>query len=414
VRDGCDAAFLALHGAMVAEHTDDGEGELLRRVRAAAPRLPIAVGLDFHAHMTSRMIDNATVITGYRTYPHVDMAETAARVRAGSVVGLLAPAPPAGVSAELLALADTRAAQAVERAAPVVRRMLARGTWRGIVGAALSAAVGATLFVAAAPGAGRAAAFWHPLRTLADARAPVRLSVDRATVRRGDSITVTIDVPAASQATLWTRGPGEPWRSGSVALDSAGHGARRIGPLQADLFLRASSGGRTSAEHRVTVALPAFVAELQLTARYPEYLARADEPLVPGADTIAIPQGTAILTNGAASVPVATAAWRHGARPARARLAVQGSRFSGRLEPLASGTWRLDVTTADGGPLEGEAPELRNFFVAAGLAALNLAIAYRRLPEVLAHHAGTVAIEHTLRPFIVVMAGANVFDPFKD
>src|SRR3989442_1672833 len=74
VRGGCDAAFLALHGAMVAEHTDDGEGELLRRVRAVAPRLPIAVGLDFHAHMTSRMIDNATVITGYRTYPHVDIA----------------------------------------------------------------------------------------------------------------------------------------------------------------------------------------------------------------------------------------------------------------------------------------------------------------------------------------------------
>src|SRR5262249_48132387 len=84
VRGGCDAAFLALHGAMVAEHTDDGEGELLRRVRAVAPRLPIAVGLDFHAHMTSRMIDNATVITGYRTYPHVDMAETAAR--AGSTL----------------------------------------------------------------------------------------------------------------------------------------------------------------------------------------------------------------------------------------------------------------------------------------------------------------------------------------
>jgi tRNA-splicing ligase RtcB len=40
--------------------------------------------------------------------------------------------------------------------------------------------------------------------------------------------------------------------------------------------------------------------------------------------------------------------------------------------------------------------------------------AYRRLPDVLAHHAGTVAIEHTLRPFAVVMAGADVFDPFKD
>ncbi len=79
IRVGCDAAFLALHGAMVAEHLDDGEGELLRRVRAAAPRLPIAVGLDFHAHMTARMVENATVITGYRTYPHVDMGETGQR-----------------------------------------------------------------------------------------------------------------------------------------------------------------------------------------------------------------------------------------------------------------------------------------------------------------------------------------------
>ena len=40
--------------------------------------------------------------------------------------------------------------------------------------------------------------------------------------------------------------------------------------------------------------------------------------------------------------------------------------------------------------------------------------AYRRLPDVMAHHAGTVEIEHTLRPFAVVMAGADVFDPFKD
>ena len=40
--------------------------------------------------------------------------------------------------------------------------------------------------------------------------------------------------------------------------------------------------------------------------------------------------------------------------------------------------------------------------------------AYRRLPEVLMHHDGTVRIEHRLRPFAVAMAGADVFDPFKD
>ena len=79
IRGGCDAAFLALHGAMVAEHVDDGEGELLRRIRAVAPRLPIAVGLDFHTQLTAAMVEHATVMTGYRTYPHVDMAETAQR-----------------------------------------------------------------------------------------------------------------------------------------------------------------------------------------------------------------------------------------------------------------------------------------------------------------------------------------------
>ncbi|MCW5696067.1 MAG: RtcB family protein [Bauldia sp.] len=41
-------------------------------------------------------------------------------------------------------------------------------------------------------------------------------------------------------------------------------------------------------------------------------------------------------------------------------------------------------------------------------------MAYRRLPEVLAHHAGSVRVLHTLRPFAVVMAGSGEFDPFKD
>ena len=41
-------------------------------------------------------------------------------------------------------------------------------------------------------------------------------------------------------------------------------------------------------------------------------------------------------------------------------------------------------------------------------------MAYRRLPEVLAHHADSVRVLHTLRPFAVAMAGAGEFDPFKD
>ena len=73
VKKGCDAVLLALHGAMVAEHYDDGEGELLNRLRKIAPDVPIAVALDFHTQMTEAMIKGATIIAGYRTYPHIDM-----------------------------------------------------------------------------------------------------------------------------------------------------------------------------------------------------------------------------------------------------------------------------------------------------------------------------------------------------
>jgi tRNA-splicing ligase RtcB len=41
-------------------------------------------------------------------------------------------------------------------------------------------------------------------------------------------------------------------------------------------------------------------------------------------------------------------------------------------------------------------------------------MAYPRLPEVIAEHAGTIRVLHTLRPFAVAMAGAGEFDPFKD
>ena len=287
------------------------------------------------------------------------LVETATGVetRAGSVVGLLAPGRTAGASPELWRLADQRAVLVVSRAGPAVRRILARDTRGWVVGAAVVAALGAVLFVAASPAAGRAAAFWHPFRTLADARAPVRLDVDRATVRRGDSVTVTLEVPAATRATLWTRRPGEAWTPAPISLDSLGRATRRVGPLESDLYLRASSGTRRSVERRVTVQIPAFLAGLQLTARYPSYLGHPDEPLVPGPDTIAIPEGSAILTSGAASVPLTTAAWRHGGRSTG--LEVNGVKFAGRLEPTGSGVWALELGTADGTPVEGEAPELR-------------------------------------------------------
>ena len=79
VAEGCDALLLDLHGAMVTASFDDGEGELLKRIRRIAPDLPIAVALDFHTNLTSDMVKNCTVIDGYRTYPHIDMYDTGRR-----------------------------------------------------------------------------------------------------------------------------------------------------------------------------------------------------------------------------------------------------------------------------------------------------------------------------------------------
>ena len=78
-----DGVFLDLHGAMVCTHLDDGEGELLARVRALiGPGVPLVASLDLHANVTERMVERADLLEAYRTYPHVDMAATGARAAA--------------------------------------------------------------------------------------------------------------------------------------------------------------------------------------------------------------------------------------------------------------------------------------------------------------------------------------------
>jgi microcystin degradation protein MlrC len=72
-----DGVYLDLHGAMVAEHVDDGEGELLARVRRViGDNVPLVASLDLHANATPEMIEHADALIAYRTYPHVDMADT--------------------------------------------------------------------------------------------------------------------------------------------------------------------------------------------------------------------------------------------------------------------------------------------------------------------------------------------------
>ena len=77
---GLDAIYLDLHGAAMAEHVPDSEGELLARLRAiVGPGVPIVASLDLHANVTHRMLAQADALVAYRTYPHVDMADTGAR-----------------------------------------------------------------------------------------------------------------------------------------------------------------------------------------------------------------------------------------------------------------------------------------------------------------------------------------------
>ena len=75
-----DGIYLDLHGAMVTMSFDDGEGECLARIRQlVGPELPLVISLDSHANVTGKMVRHASAITMYRSYPHLDMADTGGR-----------------------------------------------------------------------------------------------------------------------------------------------------------------------------------------------------------------------------------------------------------------------------------------------------------------------------------------------
>ncbi|ANY17655.1 M81 family metallopeptidase [Bordetella pseudohinzii] len=83
-KGGYDAILLDLHGAMVAEGVEDAEGQLLKRLREIDPSTPVGVTLDMHANIYDDIIANANVVTGFHTYPHVDIRESG--VRAADII----------------------------------------------------------------------------------------------------------------------------------------------------------------------------------------------------------------------------------------------------------------------------------------------------------------------------------------
>ncbi|MBV9354602.1 MAG: M81 family metallopeptidase [Chloroflexi bacterium] len=75
-----DGLLLSLHGAMVLDDAPDADGEILAAARAQlGPDIPIVASLDLHGHITLLMVEAASGLVGYDTYPHVDLYEAGAK-----------------------------------------------------------------------------------------------------------------------------------------------------------------------------------------------------------------------------------------------------------------------------------------------------------------------------------------------
>lgn len=101
-KDTLDGILLAMHGAMVTEFCEDGEGELLQRLRdIVGPDMPIATTLDLHCNVTPQMAELANIIVSYKTYPHIDLRERgqqAGRILEAAMVSKAAKNLPRGLS----------------------------------------------------------------------------------------------------------------------------------------------------------------------------------------------------------------------------------------------------------------------------------------------------------------------------
>ena len=94
-RGGCAGVLLDLHGAMVSEHLEDVEGDLIARTReVVGGEVPVVVTIDLHANVTERMAAHADAIIGFEQYPHVDAFERgvqAAKLVHAAAVGAVRP-----------------------------------------------------------------------------------------------------------------------------------------------------------------------------------------------------------------------------------------------------------------------------------------------------------------------------------
>jgi hypothetical protein len=274
--------------------------------------------------------------------------------RHGTLTALL-DTTAAGTSGELLDLADRAQAEDVARRGATAVEPIARPVRMTTTAGLLCLVIGAAAFTTAGPVSGPAAALWHPHRAWEATVAPVRLRAAENLVDRGQPVDLHLEAMGRKTATLWFRAPGEAWKGRGVRLDSLGRTTISTPPLQSDLFARLTSGGRASDTVIVRVRLPAFLGTLNVIARYPSYLGLENEP-VPTGDTLILPAGTRLETQGEATARLASAAWL--SREKTESLEVTATRFAGTFVPHRSGEYRLALVTATGAPLAGDSVRL--------------------------------------------------------
>jgi len=265
--------------------------------------------------------------------------------RAGWVVGAATWVEGAG-SGALARLADGQVASwLVAEGAGALRG--SRRAARRAVRAGLTVFVsGLALFVVVGPASAGGRDFWQPVGTFLRARGPVRVTADRTLVPRGDSVRVRVVARGRATAELLTRAPGEEWRREVLPLDATGSATVVLGPLESDRFVRAQSGGRESETLHIAVALPVLLTALDLVARFPAYLDRADELLPVDADTLWLPRGTSVRARGHATVEVGAAAWVSGKDTVP--LDPEQDTFSGDLVVLRDARWSLILRARNG------------------------------------------------------------------
>lgn len=275
--------------------------------------------------------------------------------RRGTLTALL-DASAAGTSGALLDLADQAHARELERRGAAAVEPIARPVRLVLSAGAACLLLGALAFTSAGPMRGPAAALWHPRRAWEATIAPVRLRASARLVDRGQPAEFQIEAVGRKAATLWLRSPGETWKPVGLRLDSLGRATFSTAPLQSDLFARLTSGSRSSDTVLVRVRLPVFLGSLIVTARYPGYLGLESEPVPTGGDTLILPAGTRLDTQGEVTAELASAGWVAGEKTES--LKVSSTRFEGSFTPVRSGEYRLALKTATGASVAGDSVRL--------------------------------------------------------